>query len=371
VADAAFLTRRLNRLRQAGTYRSLPGQRTGTDFWSNDYLGFGRRRFPGGDRGGASTGSRVISGDHGHLSVLERHIANFHGLPAALLFGSGYLANLGLLSCLPRRTDTILYDELIHASLRDGIRLSGAAARRCQHNSTEDVERQLQKARPDGQCFVVTESRFSMDGDLAPLTELAAVCERHGAHLIVDEAHSVGLEGTNGSGLVAQHGLQDRVFATIVTYGKGPGYHGAAILGGEELRNYLINFSRPFIYTTAPPPDFAAGLNQVYDLLESEQSTAYKRLLEIIEHYRSGVCERGLAGGAILPSGPIQTISLPGNEAVMKLELKLAAAGILVKGIRSPTVAAGTERLRICLHAFNTPEEVDRLLDELQKFLNG
>ena len=364
--DNEFLRTRLDELRREGQFRRLPPAREGVDFWSNDYLGFSRRlRFSAAPTSHAP-GSRLISGNAPATEALENRIAAFHGYPAALLFGSGYLANLGLLSCLARRTDTIVYDEFIHASLRDGIRLSGATARRCQHNDLDFFARALTAARSDGQVFVVTESRFSMDGDTAPLRALAELCREFGAALIVDEAHATGLEGSNGAGMVEALGLQDEVFASVVTYGKAPGYHGAAVLGSKGLRDYLVNFSRPFIYTTAPPPVQIAGLEAVYDLLRDEQREAYDTLRRTIAYYRRR-CPGHLNGSDAGRTGPIQVISLPGNEVVMEAESQLADAGYLVKAIRSPTVAAGSERLRLCLHAFNTESEIDGLLKSLER----
>ena len=362
--DTDFLRERLDELRRAGQFRSLPTPRAGVDFWSNDYLGFSRRLRIAPSNESHAPGSRLISGNAPGTEDLESRIAAFHGYPAALLFGSGYLANLGLLSCLARRTDTIVYDEYIHASLRDGIRLSGATARRCQHNRIDSFARTLTAARSDGQLFVVTESRFSMDGDTAPLRALVDLCREFGARLIVDEAHATGLEGSNGAGMVAKLGLQAEVFASVATYGKAPGYHGAAVLGSNGLRDYLINFSRPFIYTTAPPPAQIAGLNAVYDLLRDEQQTAYGALKRTIAYFKRKSAS-SLPHVAESCDGPIQVIPLPGNDAVMKAESCLAEAGYLVKGIRSPTVATGSERLRLCLHAFNTEAEIDGLLDTL------
>ena len=367
MADPAFLTDRLARLRAAGQYRALPGTRAGVDFWSNDYLGFSRllaEHRPAAMEHTAP-GSRLISGDSGALTDLERDIAAFHGHPAALLFGSGYTANLGLLSALGRRGDTIIFDALCHASLRDGLRLSGAAARRFEHNDVGQCAELLQRsAGGDGQVFVVTEGRFSMDGDVGPLRDLADLCARHGAHLIVDEAHSVGLDGPRGAGMVAALGLQARVLATVVTYGKAPGYHGAAILGSAALRDVLINTCRPFIFTTGPRPEQIAGWRAVYALLRTEQSAARDRLQRVVDHYREGIRRRTNLS-AETTDGPIQLIHLPGNDAVMAAEARLLADGLLVKGIRSPSVKEGQERLRICLHAFNTAAEVDRLLEGL------
>ncbi len=360
-----FLTERLGDLHRTGAHRRLPGTRRGVDFWSNDYLGFSRLLAPSTTGLTTAPGSRLISGDHADITTLEEEIAAFHGFPAALLFTSGYAANTGLLSCLGRRTDTFLYDELIHASMRDGIRGSGAAARRCGHNDPEQWAAGISRARTDGEVFCLTEARFSMDGDTPPLAELAHICAARGAHLIVDEAHSIGLDGPYGAGLVAALGLQREVFAAVVTYGKAPGFHGAAVLGSADLRDYLINFSRPFVFTTAPRPAQVDGIRAVYQLLATRQPAQRDQLGEVVQHFRSQVTTNGLETYCPAVAGPIQTIRLPGNAVVMELEAKLQGAGYLVKGIRSPSVPAGAERLRICLHAFNTREEVSGLLAAL------
>ena len=366
--DPEFLTDRLDALRQAGQFRQLPADRRGVDFWSNDYLGFAACLSTAGETEHIPPGSRLISGNHGGIERLERDIAAFHGFPAALLFGSGYTANLGLLSCVARRADTVIYDEYIHASLRDGIRLSGASGRRSKHNNPDDVAELLQRTPASGNVFVVTESRFSMDGDTAPLVALAELCRQYGAHLIVDEAHSTGLDGTAGRGLVSQFGLQDQVFAAVATYGKAPGYHGSAVLGSATLRDYLINFSRPFIFTTGPRPAQIAGIRRVYTLLREKQGGAYRRLQHIIRIFSQGV--RDEIPNVRTQSGPIQLIPVPGNERVMAVEAAVLEAGYLVKGIRSPSVPAGGERIRICLHAFNTPEEVAGLIATLKTALD-
>ena len=370
---ADFLKQRLQRISAAGTYRELTGQVTGVDFWSNDYLGLAREgavALPENLPSGAS-GSRSISGDGAELQALEGRVAVYHGFPAALLFPSGYSANLGLLSALLRRTDTIVYDELIHASCRDGIRLGQGRALRFRHNDAADLRRQLERTRPDGQRFVLTEGRFSMDGDPAPLGELAAVCAEYAAHLIVDEAHSGGLDGPGGRGLVAGLGLTDRVFASVITYGKAFGSHGAAVLGGTHLRDYLVNTCRPFIYSTAPAPAQVHGIATAYSRLERLHPERKRLLDDCVVHFREAVASAGLERFVPPVSGPIQIVQLPGNGEVMRVEAACRSAGLLVKGIRSPTVAAGRERIRICLHAYNTEVEVDRLVNVLVGQLTG
>lgn len=374
-----FLHHRLAALKTSGNHRELPGQPAGVDFWSNDYLGLAAReeaiRAGSPVRGkvekrGAhpphgATGSRSVSGDHPAYHALEARIAAHHGQPAALVFSSGYTANLGLLSALLRRTDTIVYDERMHASCRDGIRLGQAGTLRFRHNDPDDLCARLTKARPDGQTFVLTEGRFSMDGDLAPLTAIAETCQSAGAHLIVDEAHSGGLEGVRGAGRVAELGLQNAVFATVVTYGKAFGFHGAAVLGSAALREYLINTCRPFIYTTGPAPGQWTGIAAAYDRMDALHDARFALLQNRIGQFNDLIAAAGLRPLVTRADGPIQTVGRRGNQAVMAGEAACRAAGLLVKGIRSPTVKTGEERLRVCLHSFNTEEEVGRLVGVL------
>lgn len=364
---ANFLDKRLEEQRASGRWRELPGRPTGVDFWSNDYLGLARARVRGEDArsdagANSATGSRLISGDYPELTTLENRIAAYHEQPAALFFPSGYVANLALFSALPRRGDHVFYDELMHASVRDGLRLSAARAFRFAHNDAADLARRLAERPAPGQSFVVTESRFSMDGDRAPLQELAAVARAAGAHLIVDEAHAAGLDGVGGRGLVHAVGLHVQALATVVTYGKAFGTHGAAVLGPPALRALLVNLARPLIYTTAPPPEQVATVGRAYDRLAAEHEARSAALATVIDYFRAS--SAGLSGVTV-QEGPIQVIPLPGNGVVMAAETACRRAGLLVKGIRSPTVAVGAERLRVCLHAHNTPNEVDRLVDVL------
>ncbi|MBB4077870.1 8-amino-7-oxononanoate synthase [Lewinella aquimaris] len=364
-----FLQQRLAGLHESGTYRELPGSREGIDFWSNDYLGFSRCLTSAAASYNTAPGSRLISGDSEAITQLEQRIATFHGFDSALLFGSGYTANLGLLSCIARRTDTIVYDALIHASIRDGIRLSGAAARRCKHNDLKQAERVLSSTPSSGNLFFVTEARFSMGGTPAPLNELAALCRQYGAHLIVDEAHSIGIDGPNGAGLTAELGLQDSIFAAVMTYGKAPGASGAAVLGSTALRDYLINFSRPFIFTTAPRPEQLAHIESAYDLLSDRQPAVRQILERNISFFRQRIVEVGFGDRSPELTGPVQIIRPAEGQDVIAAERALLSAGLLVKGIRPPSVARGEERVRICLHAFNTREEIDRLVSTLQRSL--
>ncbi|WP_197494003.1 aminotransferase class I/II-fold pyridoxal phosphate-dependent enzyme [Lewinella sp. 4G2] len=369
---ANFLDKRLAAIRATGTFRSLPGTVRGIDFWSNDYLGLARDASTVSSSehlAGGATGSRLISGDRDAYHQLEVRIAEYHGFPSALLYPSGYTAFLGLLSSLLQRTDTIIYDELSHACCRDGIRLGHARALRFRHNDLEDLRRQLEGARPDGNVFILTESRFSMDGDRAPLREIALLCQEYGPHLIVDEAHSGGLDGAEGRGIVHALGLQQHVFANVITYGKAFGGHGGAVLGSAALKSYLVNTSRPFIYSTAPAAAQYAAIDTAYATLEESHAQRMQDLADNVDCFQRAIHHYQLSTFSPEVNGPIQIIRCPGNDAVMQLQNALWADNFLVKAIRSPTVAAGQERLRICLHSFNTKEEIERLVQVLGREL--
>lgn len=366
------LEAQLSNLANQAKLRHLPRQWQGIDFWSNDYLGFAAELSKQQLTGGAgATGSRLISGDSDEYQAIEARIANYHGRAAALVFTSGYMANVGLLSALPQRGDQIFYDQLIHASLRDGIRLSQAESFSFRHNDLAHLRERLATAR--GAVFVVTEAVFSMDGDRAPLEEILAICEYYGAALLVDEAHSIGVDGADGAGLVAALGLQERVFASVLTFGKAMGCHGAAIVGSTALKTYLVNFCRPFIFTTGPSPHQWASIAAAYDLLKCIGAKRRAQLAERITVFQELATEL-LGESAFMPPGgdhPIRWIPCPGNSEVMALEQQLMAKGLLVKAIRHPSVAKGSERLRICLHSFNTANEIADLLQEIATTTNG
>lgn len=357
-----WMQQRLQQRLTEDALRILPAEITGVDFCSNDYLGLSRTTDcsfiqPGKNYFG-STGSRLISGNYLSAELLENKIAAYHGYDAALLFNSGYAANTGLISALPQRNDTILYDELVHASIRDGIRLSLANSFSFAHNNVNDLVRRCQHAK--GKVYVVTESVFSMDGDIAPLRQLSELAETYNWNLIVDEAHAVGVFGEKGEGLVAEFGLQKKVFAVVVTYGKAFAGHGASVLGSTLLRDYLINFSRPFIYTTALPPVVTAHLNQQYDSIfaaKSERSV----LRELIGYFKKQLKNTDLE--YIESESPIQAIIFGENKKTKNVATALERHGISAKAILYPTVPAGKERIRVCLHVFNTTEEIDLLFN--------
>ncbi len=358
--------------------RTLSSGNQATDFASNDYLGFSRNAVISKNihsfllrhkiDANGSTGSRLLSGNHKIYSTAEKFIAEFHGSEAALVFNSGYDANLGFFSSVPQRDDIVLYDELSHASIRDGITLGNAKAYKFEHNDFEDLEKQLHKFKLDGRdIYVVTESVFSMDGDSPDLSTLANLCNNHGCFLVVDEAHALGVFGENGSGLIQHLHLQDKIFARIMTFGKGLGCHGAAILGSVALRNYLINFARSFIYTTALPPHAIATIFCSYQYLSSNPHQ--QQLQDNISHFSQEKMRLGLKPIFVRSKSAVQCAIIPGNERVKTLANALQLKGFDVKGILSPTVPQGQERLRFCIHSYNTKDEITNVLKALEELL--
>lgn len=360
-----YLAQKLEERQQAGNLRQLPGDRTGTDFYSNDYLGLAKsgalHTYMPTKPGTGSTGSRLLSGNATATEQLERTIADFHNAEAALLFNSGYDANVGLLSSISHRHTAILYDALCHASILDGTRLSLCRHKaRFLHNNVDDLQTLLQQHSGAGPVLVVTESIFSMDGDAAPLVAIAALCQQYGAQLIVDEAHATGVFGARGQGMVCALGLEQQVFARVHTYGKALGCHGAAVVGSGLLRQYLLNFARSFIYTTALPGHSVAAIAGAYSYLSASGFT-HAPLHSLIGYFGQRVAESGLTGWQTTAS-PIQVWLAGSNARAQHMARKIQAAGLLVCPILHPTVPAGKERLRICLHSFNTHDEVDKLV---------
>ncbi|GGG32587.1 aminotransferase class I/II-fold pyridoxal phosphate-dependent enzyme [Hymenobacter glacieicola] len=335
------------------------------DFSSNDYLGLSHHPVvqqallaAGGAAG--STGSRLLTGNSAAAEQLETQLARFHRAEAALLFNSGYAANLGFFAAVPRRGDTILYDEASHASVKDGIRGSFATAWSFRHNDVADVERKL--ARATGAVFVAVESLYSMDGDMAPLVELAALCRARGLHLVVDEAHTNGLYGPQGEGLVTALGLENDVFARVLTFGKALGSQGAAVVGATLLRDYLLNFSRPFIYTTALAPHSVATLAAAYEVLPN-LSAEREQLFRLSDYLKARL--NAAPGLRVPPEShvihPVFFTEAAGPARVREVAAAAQAAGFDVRPIVAPTVPAGTERLRLILHSYNTEAEIDGL----------
>lgn len=382
-----FLNKKLEDRKQQHAFRSLrlAEHAAPADFCSNDYLGIATgglieaalkaetalhpgiaRRIERGSQMQAaprhgSMGSRLLAGNYPAIEDAERQIAGFHDASSGLIFNSGYDANLGLLSCVPQRGDTVFYDQLSHASIRDGIRLSFAQSHSFSHNDPVDLAKRLAAAQ-GGNRFVVTESVFSMDGDQAPLEIMIGLCREHHAHLIVDEAHATGVIGLQGAGLVQALGLADKVFARIHTFGKALGCHGAILLGSLTLRDFLINFCRPFIFTTALPEASIQAIRKTYELFPFMDKERV-HLRNLIDRFQQAHIpfQKGVSSTAI------QIVFVPGNEAVRTLSARLQAAGLDVRPILYPTVPRGGERLRIVLHAFNTEEELEHLIEELTR----
>lgn len=370
MASSPLLTRLAGALAQreaAGTRRRLSLPAPGlVDFSSNDYLGLSRHpvlrqavREATAEAAG-STGSRLLTGNSVAAEALETHLAQFHRAEATLLFNSGYAANLGFFSAVPRRGDTIFYDDASHASVKDGIRGSFATAYSFRHNDLADLERRL--ARATGEVFVAVEALYSMDGDAAPLPELAALCQARGLHLVVDEAHTNGLYGAQGEGLVTELGLENVVFARVLTFGKALGSQGAAVAGPALLRDYLLNFSRPFIYTTALPPLAVASLAAAYALLPT-LGAERERLFALSDALKATL---GAVPGLRVPPEshvihPVFFTESPGPATVRRVAAATQQAGFDVRAIVAPTVPAGTERLRLIVHSFNTEAEITKL----------
>ncbi|WP_298527203.1 pyridoxal phosphate-dependent aminotransferase family protein [uncultured Christiangramia sp.] len=372
--------KRLEKRKYDNSFRSLPSEIEGVDFFSNDYLGFSSSEVVRNRTSeimdvqaykNGATGSRLLSGNHPLFSKAEKMIADFHDAESALIFNSGYDANLGFFSAVPQKGDIIFYDELSHASIRDGIRMSLAKSYRFIHNSLQDLDSKLRKydrSSSDFQLYIVTESVFSMDGDIPDLEGLTKLSKKYNALLVIDEAHATGVFGKNGVGLVQQLGLEENVFARIQTFGKAIGSHGAAILGSVQLRNYLINFARSFIYTTALSPHTLATIITVYENLQLDVENV-TRLRANINFFKAELDRNALTKRFINSDSAIQSCILPGNERVKLIALQLQENGFVVKPILSPTVPLRQERLRFCLHTYNSKQEISEVLERLANFV--
>lgn len=301
-----------------------------------------------------------------YIKKSEDFISKFHQSESALIFNSGYDANVGFFSSIPQRNDIILYDELCHASIRDGIQMSHAKAFKFQHNDFENLESVIKRYHTElVEVYVVTESVFSMDGDSPNLEELSKLCEKYNCYLVVDEAHALGVFGEKGEGLVQSLGFQNKVFARIMTFGKGSGCHGAAILGSQELKSYLVNFARSFIYTTGLSPHSVATILVAYQYLE-EEKIALEKLKSNIQFFNQEKVQLGLKSLFVPSDSAIHCAIIPGNEKVKSIAKQLQEKGFDVKAILSPTVSEGQERLRFCLHSYNSEQEIRDLLQQLK-----
>ena len=375
------LTAKLEKREAENALRQLGNQNQLVDLSSNDYLGFSKSEnifnktheyLVGHNiKQNGSTGSRLLSGNHNLYHLVETVLTEFHQTEAALVFNSGYDANIGFFSCVPQRNDIILYDEFIHASIRDGISMSHAYAYKFLHNDLSDLDTLLKRHSESVldssiTIYVVTESVFSMDGDSPHLETLAQLCTNYHAHLVIDEAHAVGVFGKYGKGLVQELGLERQVFARIVTFGKALGAHGAAILGSNRLKSFLVNFSRSLIYTTALPPHALATINASY--LELIKTNTIKKLHENIAHFKSEIRKNGLESYFINSNSAIHSAIIRGNQAAKLVAHEIHNQGFDVKAILSPTVPNGKERLRFCIHSYNSREEISEVLKVFATF---
>ena len=371
------LIQKLENRKQNNALRQLPSFNNFVDFSSNDYIGFSRSEaifkmahhylIENDIIQNGATGSRLISGNHFLYQIAETFIAEFHEAESALIFNSGYDANVGFFSALPQRNDVILYDELCHASIRDGIVMSNAKSYKFSHNDFEDLEHLIQKF-PQANIYIITETVFSMDGDSPNLEELVELSEKHNCYLIVDEAHTLGVFGEKGEGLTQYLNLHNRIFARIMTFGKGLGCHGAVVLGNLELKEYLVNFSRSFIYTTGLSPHSVATILTAYQHLENEKENIEK-LRENIVFFNQQKNLLGLKQMFVRSKSAIQSAIVPGNENVKRIAQQLQDKGFDVKPILSPTVPEGQERLRFCIHSYNSEEEINQVLGLLRDFV--
>jgi len=359
-----------------GTFRSLKTVEGQIDFTSNDYLGFARskelkKRISEAEKtfsetGVGSTGSRLLTGNSKLAEQVEQQIAAFHGAETALIFNSGYDANVGLYSSLGRIAKYIVYDELIHASVHDGMRLSRAELKSFKHNDVESLLLVLSEL--DGPAVVAVESVYSMDGDLAPLQKLVAVCKEFDTAIIVDEAHAIGLFG-EGRGRVSELGLEDDVYARLVTFSKALGCHGAAVLCNDNLRQFLINHARSLIFSTFTSNHSLIAVKCVYDMLSVHDFSKLNisHLIKLFNQLMKGVSGVRQIGG----ESPILGVIIHGNAEVRAVAAAMQNDGFDVRPIVFPTVPKGTERIRICLHEFNTEDEVKGLIDSLQKAIKN
>ncbi|WP_439130601.1 aminotransferase class I/II-fold pyridoxal phosphate-dependent enzyme [Polaribacter sp.] len=388
------LTNRLKSRKENNALRSLKLPLNLIDFSSNDYLGFAKSEvifeethqylIDNNFKQNGATGSRLLSGNYQLYTEVENFLSDFHQTESATIFNSGYDANVGFFSSIPQRGDVILYDELSHASIRDGIKLSNAKAFKFLHNDLEDLEKKILQQTQNAinyqaepiEIYVVTEAVFSMDGDSPDLVAISKICKKHNAFLIVDEAHAIGVFG---AGLVQNLNLEDAIFARIITFGKALGCHGAAILGSKKLQEYVVNFARSFIYTTGLSPHSLATIKIAYkhlnvsssEFVKNEQiciENSQNKLQQNIHHFLEAVKKQNLN---FIPScSAIHCCVISGNKKVKSIAHKLQEKGFDVKAILSPTVPKGKERLRFCLHSYNSLEEITKILELLHSIIH-
>lgn len=370
------LSDQLNTRESEGLLRSLQNLAGMIDFCSNDYLGLSKnsdlaqsiqqevllRAKKGQTLAHGATGSRLISGHSPIFDEFEQACAEMHRAEAALLFASGYDANVGLIAALAQEGQVVFCDQLLHASLIDGLRLCKAEKRIFKHNDLEDLVKLVGQYPKETPKWIVVESIYSMDGDMAPLAELMNIKNTYNAEIIVDEAHSGGLYGPSGSGLCVELGLENEIFARVITFGKAWGNAGAVVLGSKILKDFLINFARPFIYSTAPSTWHVSSLLATLGFIKN-QDTLRQKLQANIQFFQSH--SQGDAWGKSQTA--IQTYFVAGNQALRSAAKKAQEAGFAVKPIVYPTVPKGQERIRITLHATSQERDMLTLIQTLNE----
>ena len=371
------LQNKINQRKENYTFRELHKENGRIDFSSNDYLGFSMNRTISRNVASAlkdlrningSTGSRLISGNNSLFEELELMFSDFFSAEASLIFNSGFDANTGLFSSILQRGDIVFYDELCHASIRDGIRLSNAHSFKFKHNDLQDIGKKLKNSElSTGNIYVVVESIYSMDGDQSPLKEISDYCKENHIYLIVDEAHATGIYGKRGNGLVVGLGIEKQVFARVYTFGKAMGCQGAIVVGSEELRDFLINYARSFIYTTAMPIHNLLTVKYAFE--ELKVTTEVVKLMKNISLFKEEIKSRNLEYLFLPSDSAIQSCIIPNNKSVREIANRIHINNFDVKAILSPTVSQGKERLRFCIHSYNSREQIKQVLNLLSTFV--
>jgi len=349
---------------------TIDGKRV-LNFCSNDYLGLASderlacaAKEAMGRYGFGSGASRLVCGNFEEHRLLEEDIARMKKAEGALVFSSGYMANVGIISALVGRDDVVFSDRLNHASIIDGITLSRAELRRYPHGDVAALEEQLAKASGYRRRLIVTDSVFSMDGDWALLREISALAQRHNAWLMVDEAHAFGVFGPTGSGLVEELGLERAVAIQMGTLSKAAGSFGAYVVGSRELIDYLVNTARSLIYTTAMPPAVAAASRAALQIIQDEPQRR-KRVIDSADRLRAGL--KGLGFDTLASRTPIIPVMVGEAAVAVALSRQLMDLGIFVQAIRPPTVPAKKARLRVTVTAAHTEEDMARCLEAFRK----
>lgn len=371
------IARELDLLREQGQFRAMEkhDRTAAVNLCSNDYLGLSEDprlkqavlEAVATSKAVGSTGSRLLSGNLHEWEEIESEFASFAGTESALYFGSGYAANVGLLSSLLKPGDTVFSDALNHASLIDGIRLSGAEKIIYPHRDLEFLEHQLRDRRDSsGARVIVTESVFSMEGDIAPIVGLRELGRRYGADLVIDEAHATGVCGPQGRGIASELGLESEMVAIVHTCGKALASAGAFVCGGSALKEHLINRARTFIFSTAMPPYLAGQIHAALRLASAAESER-AHLRHIASALRKGLAAVGLNSGT--STTHIVPVVLGSNELALRVARELQCSGFAVRAIRPPTVPRGTARLRVSLTSKITLDDIHRLAAVAHKSL--